>query len=389
VPPDSHDAGRLQANLILPLGAFYDKAQGAFHQALSIAHRQQDKSLEMQSLVAGACIDHHNCRNVQSLEWNLRAIDLAQVVDRPIDEAHARYDLEHASYALGDLEEAARQAEAMLAPADRTRILIWRVRAMVANESVSSAKGDWSSAREFIRQGLALSPQESALLSARTLLEYQLGEFDAGEADLERLLDIVPGGRFNLPREVAGIEAANYAGLAVIIPISAYITGESAKFDVAEGFARSILDSPNLTPDYGFAARIGLALMAVQQRDATAASELYRALEPIRGSMSPQSSICPGLPVDRILGLLSQTVGNIDQTVAHFENALAFCRKAGYRPELAWTCCDYADTLLQRDESGDREKAMSLLDESLAISSELGMRPLMERVLSRREILKA
>ncbi len=32
---------------------------------------------------------------------------------------------------------------------------------------------------------------------------------------------------------------------------------------------------------------------------------------------------------------------------------------------------------------------MSLLDESLAISSELGMRPLMERVLSRREILKA
>ena len=34
-------------------------------------------------------------------------------------------------------------------------------------------------------------------------------------------------------------------------------------------------------------------------------------------------------------------------------------------------------------------QATSLLDESLAISSELGMRPLMERVLSRREILKA
>ncbi len=32
---------------------------------------------------------------------------------------------------------------------------------------------------------------------------------------------------------------------------------------------------------------------------------------------------------------------------------------------------------------------MSLLYESLAISSELSMRPLMERVLSRREILKA
>ncbi len=58
-------------------------------------------------------------------------------------------------------------------------------------------------------------------------------------------------------------------------------------------------------------------------------------------------------------------------------------------PTGAWTCHDYADTLLQRNESGDRERAMSLLDESLAISSELGMRPLIERVLSRREILKA
>ena len=32
--------------------------------------------------------------------------------------------------------------------------------------------------------------------------------------------------------------------------------------------------------------------------------------------------------------------------------------------------------------------AMSLLDESLAISSDLGMRAFMERVLSRREILR-
>ena len=33
--------------------------------------------------------------------------------------------------------------------------------------------------------------------------------------------------------------------------------------------------------------------------------------------------------------------------------------------------------------------ALTLLDESLAISTELSMRPLMERVLSRRDILKA
>ena len=38
---------------------------------------------------------------------------------------------------------------------------------------------------------------------------------------------------------------------------------------------------------------------------------------------------------------------------------------------------------------GDQAKVVSLLEESLAIPSELGMKPLMQRVLSQREILKA
>ena len=63
-----------------------------------------------------------------------------------------------------------------------------------------------------------------------------------------------------------------------------------------------------------------------------------------------------------VLGLLSQTMGNLDQAVDHFEDALVFCRKGGYRPELAWTCCDYADMLRERDSEGDRAKAISLLD---------------------------
>ena len=93
--------------------------------------------------------------------------------------------------------------------------------------------------------------------------------------------------------------------------------------------------------------------------------------------------------MDRILGLLAQTMANLDDARTHFEEALTVCRKAGYVTELAWSLCDYADMLLERDGDGDKAKATSLLDESLKISSDLGMRPLMERVLSRRGILKA
>ena len=94
------------------------------------------------------------------------------------------------------------------------------------------------------------------------------------------------------------------------------------------------------------------------------------------------------MSVDRILGLLALTMANLDEAKAHFEDALALCRKAGSRPELAWTCCDYADMLLERNNDGDEDKARTLLDESLAISTELGMRPLMERVQARQKILK-
>ena len=87
--------------------------------------------------------------------------------------------------------------------------------------------------------------------------------------------------------------------------------------------------------------------------------------------------------MDRLLGILAQTMGNLDQAAAHFEDARALCRKAGCQPELAWTCCDYAYVIRERDREGDRAKAMSLLDESLAIATALGMRPLMERVAER------
>jgi hypothetical protein len=82
-------------------------------------------------------------------------------------------------------------------------------------------------------------------------------------------------------------------------------------------------------------------------------------------------------------------MGNFDNSQTHFEDTLTFSRRAGYRPDLAWSLCDYADMLLERNGDGNHDKATTMLDESLAISSELGMRPLMERVLSRRDILKA
>ena len=97
--------------------------------------------------------------------------------------------------------------------------------------------------------------------------------------------------------------------------------------------------------------------MAVQRGDMAAAQEQYAALEQGRGTVLMMISTS----VDRLLGLIAQTVGKLDDAKGHFEPALAFCRKAGYRPELAWSCYDYADVLHKRNGQGDRAKAIFLL----------------------------
>jgi len=91
------------------------------------------------------------------------------------------------------------------------------------------------------------------------------------------------------------------------------------------------------------------------------------------------------ISTDRTLGLLAGTTGDRDAAVGHFEDALAFCRKASYHPELAWTDFDYSEVLLKRNGQGDRAKATSRLVEAMDISTELGTRPLLERIAALQE----
>ena len=230
--------------------------------------------------------------------------------------------------------------------------------------------------REFGERSLALGPNDPPALGVLALLENEVGDSSKGRHYLERLLEVMavspPGAR------------AAYSFPVLIIPLAARINGRDDLFEVATEAAHVVLSSTSAPSAYTVTARAGLGFMAAYSADAESAREQYTALRHEGGKLTVLTA-----SVDRLLGLLVHTMGEPSIAVTHFEDALEFCRKAGYRPELAWTCCDYADALLQRAGDGDRSKATSLLDESLAISSELGMRPLMERVLSRREILRA
>jgi tetratricopeptide (TPR) repeat protein len=93
--------------------------------------------------------------------------------------------------------------------------------------------------------------------------------------------------------------------------------------------------------------------------------------------------------VGRIVGVIETFLEKYDDAANHFEGAIDFARVREMLPELAWAHSDYAEMLIERNDPGDLDKITKLQDEAIAITTEIGMKPLLERVLGQREILKA
>jgi DNA-binding CsgD family transcriptional regulator/tetratricopeptide (TPR) repeat protein len=383
VPPDSHEAGQLlcqYGNTLYYETGNYDGALKALNQAISIAQQGEDAALEMRALVAAGHAEAAHLHFQESLRFDLRALALASTVDEPFEETHALQEVAAVLHRTGDLEGARRYAAAMLPVAERLRHRTRLWQALQANTVVSSLEGEWESALSLSDRALVLSPRNPNLLGYRALIEYAVGNFVQGRTYLERLLEAMqrtaPGPTFE------------YAYPAIVVPLVTHLRDLDSRLEVAEEAAYAVLSSPWVTPVLASLARAGLALLAVRREDEAAAEEQYSALHPRRETMlgGLLDSI---ISADRLLGLLAYTMGKPAIAATHFEDALAFCRKAGYRPELAWSCYDYAATLVQaglKPTSTDAHlKAISLMDETLAISTELGMKPLMEKTSALRE----
>ena len=383
VPEGSLQEGRLQSlygRVIFQEEGDYGRARAALDKALEIANREGDTALELQTLSDTAEFQAYNNQWPGLPALAARCREINKNADDLRSEVSCTYFATLGLLIAGNPAMAQEHVDRLNAIALRLGHRFPRARTFFGHTLLHSALGNWQTAREFNDQGLELSPNDSRLLYSRTLLEHQVGDFDAGSRYLQRLLEgmeLTPPGP-TLERVLPSIAVAQAARL----------SGQDQPLEVAEAAAVTILSSPVTTPLIKSVAEITLGLIAVIRGDAVLAKQQYGVIELV-GIGVPFSIL-----EHRLLGLLSHTMGNLDQAMVHFEDSLAFCRKAGYRPELAWTCCDYADALLQRAETpegadGDRAHATSLLDEALAISSELGMRPLTERVLSKREILGA
>jgi hypothetical protein len=115
------------------------------------------------------------------------------------------------------------------------------------------------------------------MLFNQVLIEYELGEFNQGEAHLQQLIDVMslhqPGPSWA------------YAAPALAIPMVARITRVAERLDIAEAAATTILSSPFCTRRIALVARASLGLMAVLTGNVEVAREHYAALKSAGGTI--------------------------------------------------------------------------------------------------------
>ncbi|MGA9371540.1 MAG: AAA family ATPase, partial [Solirubrobacterales bacterium] len=116
--------------------------------------------------------------------------------------------------------------------------------------------------------------------------------------------------------------------------------------------------------------------------DADRARPIYEELLPYEGLVIvvARAAGCNG-PVDRVLGLLAQTIGRMDDAERHLGNAVEIATRMGDRPGMALCGLGLAEMLLARDQANDRDLAVEMLSTVLGTAREMGARWIVDRAL--------
>ena len=123
------------------------------------------------------------------------------------------------------------------------------------------------------------------------------------------------------------------AGVFTAVALSqiAYITNGMTDTDAAMRAARAVMAKPSAVRNAVVGARMGHALLAVLDADVDECETDLEALAPFESVMPTQFRLATG----RVLGLLAHAVGQKRRASSHFEQALAFCRRAASSPSSA------------------------------------------------------
>lgn len=356
---------RLLGRLSCALRSTVDRRHGdaLSQQALDLARELGDPATLAYALTcrAGAVWWPENSEERLEIGRELEAVgeaaaDVAWVVDGHMTQSAALLE-------LGRVHEGRRQLETLGRRSDGLRLASHRWLNAAMKAALALATGEFAEVEGWVAETLAQGPTTPARdnVSGATCQRFLLRREQSRLAEVEESV-------YRAAVEFTWYPIHRFA--------YAYVLANTGR----QPAARQILDElaadrfAALHRDNYWLASLCLASeVTVQLGDTAKAEVLYELLEPF----SARNAIA--LPegqfgsVARYLGLLAVARGDLEAADNHFGNAQKSNREMGAKVWLAHTLADHGRMLMDRDQPGDRERAVPFLVESADIASELGL----------------
>jgi tetratricopeptide (TPR) repeat protein len=344
--------------------------------AVEIAREHGDLRLEMDAYAAEATIAGFVADYERSLDAARRALAIGGGIHNPGSRLRAMNWINLCAIGLGRSDETENTLEDFRSAAVELHERGWQVNAVYNALALSLAQGEYPRVVDLAGDGLDLSPGNPRILAPMAIAQYNLGELQTARETASALM--------------AEIRRTNWDTIFASASFCrVYLSAQrNADPDELADEISEAAESASAFTDRDFSRLLwsGMLIPLVKilpgLRPDAATQEFYRSVKSVLNVWSAE-------PIDTEKAELALIRGDRGSALKYRTAALEFTRNSGYRGSQAWCSFDLAEMLLERDESGDTEKAIELQDEAIAIATELGMKPLLERVLAQREILKA
>lgn len=299
-------------------------------------------------MAQAAQVDYYHERLLDAIEKAKQVLAIPLDELKLANECDARYIYCMSSHGIGE-PPGQQELTSFITVSERLGNRLWLHFALWQLEYTARFRGDWAAARQFGQQGMAVAPGGPTLLSTVQQTEAETGEFDRAEELLQVLMTPMVENPVN--------PTFHYSAAVMVTGQNSWIAGVPREPALPHRYTDFVLSSPFAIPLFASVTDIGRALDAPTTGNLDTCQSAYKALERLRGQFISVMAI------DRLLGHLPLATGNVPRTVGHFDDSLAFCAKAGFRPDTAWTCWGLAAALLERTGDGDRRRAEELLEE--------------------------
>jgi tetratricopeptide (TPR) repeat protein len=348
--------------------------------AVAMARRTGDTEALRFALVSAGLAMVHYADPVEQISVNREVLRLAGQTGDKLAEGRAHLFLSSAYWQLGDLAGVLSHVRSHERLASESRHPVFRWPAQVLSAGMAVWEGRFAEAKNLYVELCRIAQADPA--RGVTMLAFPVGLHRAAE----------------WYEDLPVIESELRAGFAQTRDPLLSCIGEML---IAQLYSRAgnrqraaaVLESVRAHPAFNEITEPSWLVLLAEPchllDDIDLARRLYPVLLPRAHQfvfLGPMTAYCDP-PYGRELGLLSATLGELDESVEHLTSALARMKEVGMRSHLARVSYDLAGVLISRGRSSDRQLARDLLRDALGLAQSLGQDGLLPHISARSQEL--